>query len=578
MSAPSTKQRLWQIAAVVAAMVACWVWFAFGATYTIYAKEQLVLFVADWAAVSEYLARPAVIASIVGDYLTQFYLLIGGGATILTVVMFALWGGCRAALKRFGASGSTATMWALLPVAAEVALNSHVEYPLSMSLAAVAAEWSFVAWNKMRGGALKYVIATAWSAALYWAVGAHALMFVLLGAAWACKEQRWCWGAAIVGVGVAAVATIGRLMYLPVSQAFCYPIIEHYALQNCNVYLLTEASILVAVIVSLFAARGRAWLGAVASVAMAVVGVTTIFDRTQEYWLGMSCEAYFNRYDRVLERAERNWEHQSYVASYYTNLALAKRGELGERLTEFYQPLTYGLLLDVDEKSPYGYVIAASDATMTMGDLAEAQRAALLAMTFTPNQRSSRVAKRLVELAILLNERELAEKYLWQLERTALHKGWARSHRAILDEGSERVAQQRLNLVTEDGFVGANNWYPALYALVEANGENRIAVDYLLTMHLLRKDRQRFVADYERYFYPHWGAHPPKMYQQALMIAFDNEQELVAAIERYHISPEVQRECVEYSRIYAQERGRGEALQQRFGRTYWFYCNYAQMN
>ena len=71
---------------------------------------------------------------------------------------------------------------------------------------------------------------------------------------------------------------------------------------------------------------------------------------------------------------------------------------------------------------------------------------------------------------------------------------------------------------------------------------------------------------------------PPKIYQQALMIAFKNESELVGAIDRYHISPEVQRECIEYSHIYVAEQGRGEALQERFGRTYWFYCNYAQMN
>jgi hypothetical protein len=148
----------------------------------------------------------------------------------------------------------------------------------------------------------------------------------------------------------------------------------------------------------------------------------------------------------------------------------------------------------------------------------------------------------------------------------------------MLAEGSEQIDTERTKLVKEDGFVGANNWYPALYALVEANGENRMAVDYLLSMHLLRKDRQRFVTDYERYFYPQWGATPPKIYQQALMMAFDNENELRTAIERYHISAEVQRDCIDYSRIFVTERGRGEALQERFGRTYWFYCNYAQMN
>lgn len=569
-----TKQQLWlQVMMVAVAMTTGWCWFAFGVPYTLYTKEQLVLFVADWAAVAEYLGRPAILSSIVGDYLTQFYLLIGGAATILSLFMLLLWWGTRTALKRFGAGTLSATACALLPVAAEVALNCYVEYPLSMTIAAVVAVWSFVAWTKMREGASKYIIAALSIVALYWLVGAHTAIFVLGCVAWAWKEGRRVWSVVMPAVAAGAVALWGELLYLPLSQSFCYPLIENYMLQHCSVFLITEA----AFVVALVGARGRAWLGALVATLMAVVGVAMITDRTQEYWLGMSCEAYFNRFDRVLERAEANWEYQSYVASYYTNLALAQRNELGERLTEYYQPSTYGLMLDVDEGAGYCYAIAAADATAAIGDMAEAQRATLLAMTFTPQQRSSRVAKKIVEIAMVVGDRELAEKFLWQLERTAMHKTWAAKRREVLATGSAALDVERAKLVSGDGFVGANDWYPALYALVEANGANRMAVEYLLSMHLLRKDRERFVADYERYFYPYWGAMPPKIYQQALMMAFENESELVAAVNRYHISPEVQRECIEYSRIYVAEQGRGEALQERFGRTYWFYCNYAQM-
>ena len=570
---PTRAQRWLQVIMVAVAMAAGWCWFAFGVPYTLYTKEQLVLFVADMAAVSEYLSRPALIASILGDYLTQFYLLIGGAATILTLFMLLLWCGARRVLRGFGASPLAATAWALLPVATEVALNGYLEYPLSMTVASVMAVWTLAAWMCLREGTVKYIVAFVLVAVIYWLAGAHVAIFALGAALWMWREQHRVLGVLMLAVSSVVGAIIGVAFYLPISQAYCYPLIENYMLQNCYVFLATEAAFVVAIV----AARSRAWLGALATAVVAVVGVLTIVDRTQEYWLGMSCEAYFNRYDRVMERAEENWEHKSYVASYYTNLALAMRGELGEHLTDYYQPLTYGLLLDVDEKSGYCYAMAAADATAAIGDMAEAQRATLLAMTFTPHQRSSRVAKKIVDIAIVVGNRELAEKFLWQLERTAMHKRWAAKRRELLAVGSEVIDAEREKLVKEDGFVGANNWYPALYALVEANGENRMAVDYLLSMHLLRKDRERFVTDYERYFYPNWGSVPPKVYQQALMMSFDNERELNTAIERYCISPEVQRECVEYSRIYVKAQGRGEVLQQRFGRTYWFYCNYAQM-
>ena len=575
MKASTTKWRFWQVAIVVVAMATCWCWFAFGAPYTLYTKEQLVLFVADCTAVLDYFARPAVLSSIVGDYLTQFYLLICGGATILTIVAALLWWGVRSALRRFDVPSQNATVWALLPVVAEVALNCHVEYPLAMTLGAVAATWSFVAWARMGDGVCKWLLAMLLAVVLYWAVGAHAMMFVVLSVAWLCRQRRWGWALTLMLLAVVAEMVVGRMLYLPASQAYCYPLIENYMFQHCQLFLLTEAAVVVALI---GIGIRRAWIGALVVVMASIAGVAAIFDDTMEYWLGMSCEYYFNRKERILERADENWERKSYVATYYTNLVLAERGELGEYLTENYQPATYGLLLDVDESSGYCYAMAAADATAAIGDMAEAQRATLLAMTFSPHQRSSRVAKKMVEIAMTVGDKELAEKFLWQLERTALHREWAAKRRAELMSGAVPSDEVRANLVEKDGFVGANNWYPALYALVEANGANRMAVDYLLSMHLLRKDRQRFLDDYERYFYPRWGAQPPKVYQQALMMSFDDESELMEAIERYGISAEVQRDCIDYSRIYVSAGGRGEALQERFSRTYWFYCNYAQMN
>ena len=118
-------------------------------------------------------------------------------------------------------------------------------------------------------------------------------------------------------------------------------------------------------------------------------------------------------------------------------------------------------MLDVDEKANYCYVMAAADATAAIGDMAEAQRATLLAMTFTPHQRSSRVAKKIVEIAMVVGDRELAEKFLWQLERTAMHKSWAAKRREVLAEGSAAIDVERAKLVLGNGFVGANDWYPA---------------------------------------------------------------------------------------------------------------------
>lgn len=577
MSNDGTMMERRFVAAFVAAFfVACWCLFFFVLPYTLFAKEQTSLFTSDWPSVAAYFSRPAVLTSLAGDYLTQFYLLVGGGATLLAASLLLLWRGVLSALRRFGA-GPAAALWALLPVAAEALLSAHIEYPLSMSLGAACAVWCFVVWSRRAAWRSAAIVVPV----LYLLAGAHCLLFAVTAAAYLATGRRWAGVAAVAAVYAAVPAIAGPLFRLTVAQSYFYPLIECYLLRDCSSFLLVEAAMMLAV-AAVFVRRCPAWAAAATVAIAAAAGGMCGVNLRSEYAYGISSEAYFGHWDRVEKMAGRNWKYKTYLGSYYSAMALARKDSLGERLTEFYQPSSNALLLPADEKSDYTYVMASCDALSMIGDMANAQRAALLAMMQMPRQQSSRVMRSLADMAIVAGEYGLADKFLRRLEHTALHRRWAESRRRLIADSeavaaTPWVAERRARLVRRDTLLSANDRFAALYALAEADGGNRAAVEYLLSYHLLNKDLKRFKTDYDRYFYPRFGGCPPTVFQQALLMCIEREEDYAPTVERYRIEHSVQRDCFDYLDAYAQSGGDGAPLMPRFGRSYWFYYYYAQM-
>lgn len=573
----------WTLLGVALFFVVCWCWFFFVAPYTLYTKEQLTLWVADRAAWLAVFERPAWLTVPLGDFLTQFYMVIGGGATLLTLVLLLLWRGGVSLLRRMGAGRNAAWIWALLPTAAEWALNCHVEYPLAMTLGAAAAMWTAAGWARIGNAAWRLVAALVLTVVVYLLVGAHYLLFTVAAATVLVSKREWWQAIIVVAVAAAVPVLLHSCFLLTAEQALFYPLIEGYMLQNMWCYLATEAALLVAILFGAAVVRLKAWIGYAVTAAALAGMLWTGFDARTEYMLRMSSEAYFNRWDRVLAAADRNWDYKSYVGSYYTDLALAREGRLGDELMKYYQPASNALLLAINEKSGYIYAMAGCDAQIEMGDLAQAQHTAMLAMTFTPRQRSSRVARRLAEIAIIAGDYELADKFLRQLEYGLFHRRWAAERRRLLaDEellsAQPEVAVKRSLLSRSDTLFSPNDWFRSLYNLLESNPSNRMARDYLMCYHLLNKDMRRFKADYDRYCFADAArAGIPKYYEQALVMCLGAEPDAVEQYVRYGVSEATYAECLDYLAAYERAGGDGRQLMERFGDSYWFYYYYAQI-
>lgn len=560
--------------------ITCWIFFFRLYPYHLHYKEQITLCVLQPDFLQTYLQKPAFLAEICGDYLTQFFLWTGGGGSILTLTFLLTWLGLRTALVRIGITRHT-SLWALLPITAEWALSCHLEYPLSMPLGLMSSVWAFILPTWSRSPRTRGILHTVMLIILYCIIGAHFFAYALLAIIYECRHSYNRLLPLFLLIIAILIPIGGSYFYfLTPWQAYFYPLINNYMLRQPFAFLLTEFFLLLSILPACITRLDKQWIALPAVLVLIAITLSKTYNAPEEKTLAFTSEAYFGHWDKVVQLNKDN-AYPTYLSAYYTNLAYARQGKLCEELMQHYQPAFHGLFLQISESTGYIYAMASPDALMECGDMAQAQHSAMLAMTFTPHQRSSRMMRRLAEIAIINEDYAVAKKYLRMLSHTSLHRKWAEERLEIINSGQcdsiPYWTGKRRMLPQQDTLFSANQWRTSLANLIESNPQNKMATDYLLCFHLLNKDLEHFKKDYDRYYYPTFGLLPPRLYQEALIACMDEKESPQEQLKHYRISAEVYKDCLRYLSIHEEAEGDGRALEKRFGKTYWFYYYYAQL-
>jgi hypothetical protein len=558
-------QFLW----IILAALCCWAFFFFVYPYHLFTKEQTSLFSTAPSFLRTFFDKPAFFSEIAGGWLTQFFFYRGGGPTVITLLLVILYIGIWLSFKKIGVSRSM--IWAAVPCVIEAALSCNIEYPLSMTFGSVVAVWFFLLCsligNKVAGMAVDFLLAIL----LYPAIGVSSFLFGILSSLkYFSRKQFVAFALCIVLCALAPLAWSG-LFLMPPAQAYCYPIVTGYMYRNVYMFLAMPGSVCLAFIISCFTSHiAFPSVAAVLSLA-ACLWLSADFDN--EYLYGISSEAYFGNWDKVIAMSARNEKIHRYVPAYYANLAYAKRGTLPDSLLFRYQPGYHAFFIPVSSSSGYLNDMISIDALVECRDLAQAQHSAIVAMNSTPHQRSSRVAREMVEMSFKTGSYDLAEKMSRILEGSFPHRKWAREALDILKEGKPAPLAE-----PSDTLFTFNSWPDALRTLVASDPYNHSALDYLLCFDLLNKDVDSFKADYDSMYLPVWGKGvPPELYQEALVMILSREEDPIPLFSKYHISKAVYDRCVDYSTIFAKNQGKMEAIPESFRKSYWFYLNYAQI-
>ena len=253
-----------------------------------------------------------------------------------------------------------------------------------------------------------------------------------------------------------------------------------------------------------------------------------------------------------------------------TNLALGMSGQLGERLFDYYQNGTQGLVPPFERN--FASILLTGEVYWQLGLVNNAQQFAFEAMEAIPNYaKSCRAVKRLAETNLVNGEYAVARKYLQMLQKTLAYHQWAERTLPLL--GNEkainehpvygRLRQMRL----KDDFLFSERELDKIFGqLVMHNQRNGLALQYLLAAPLLNRDVNTFM-NYMIYVDGLHLGYRPRSCQEAVVFAYAQRKQRPP---QGYVSDMVLRQFGEYVNIYSQG-GKDAPQLTRFKNTAWYY-------
>ncbi len=544
--------------------------------YHLFFKEQIQLFLYTSDYFLAYFNKPAWLASYTGDYLTQFFYLRGGGAVVLSLLFCLEWLRGSFVIKRISAT-KKATIWGLFPVGIDWILHCDLLHRVSVSVGFIAVLILFLIYVTISNRWLSIAAGLIMAFIGYWLVGSSFLVFPFLIVAYEWEKGKFSllkW-LLIGGVAFSIPLVLRHFYLLTINQAYIYPAIN---LQS----MLLPASLIFTLMGAFFLKRFEVIYPGIIDailfftfIILMYFGIRANANFNLEKILSLDSEFYFGNTDRVIELSQK-YNLKSRNATYFTNMALAKKGVLPEYLLDFYQPGSYGLILPVMPDENWQSIFMSNEVFFLMGDMNLAQHSAMLGNTFSPYQRSSRMIKRLAEINLINGDTAASGKYLRILSKTMFHKKWAKS-RQLMNHAAvptKWLSEKRKQIPHSDTLRKSNDQLASLRFLVQQNPQNTIALDYLLCHYLLDKDLKSFKIAYDQYA-RQIDRPVPKVYGETLLIQLFASKASGEEAAGYSINPQKMKDFIAYTKLYEQTNGDMNALKEQFGQSYWFYYHFA---
>ena len=419
--------------------------------YHFFIQEQNCVFIFSRQSVAEYFGQNAWLVRLTGDFLTQFFYYLYAGPAITSAIILAVAVECHRCLKKI--IGDTASFAAT--VMAEVFLffvvfnnGFKIDFLLTVIVGALAADIYSSIFKKRRCWTAVAVIAI-----LYYLAGFAQIVFAGFCALMMLREKR-----------------LADLLIVS-AVALVIPIFGHRFFQTTY-------------------ARNLVYPG---------FCTPALPDSHAELSYAIATEYYFRHFDKVEQLALRQDTMTAQSGIYY-NMVQAQRGLLPDKILEQKVP-ELGTLVHIDQNSPTEAVCLMNDFYFLIGDMAMAERAAIMASVFSPDNRNVKMLKRLCEINLVTGDTAVALKYVRILEKTLLYKDWAQKHNPYLLDAdvAKEIAEKRKFLNRSKNIRLNDDCREILIELLESNPDNIIALDYLLCTDLILGQRQTFKADYYKY-------------------------------------------------------------------------------
>lgn len=188
------------------------------------------------------------------------------------------------------------------------------------------------------------------------------------------------------------------------------------------------------------------------------------------------------------------------------------------------------------------------------------------------------ILRRMALIHIALTNLPTARIYLNALTRVPFHATWARAYLARLDAdpllvADAEVSRLRRFMLRKDSVQLVWSPQEVLTLLLEANAQNRMAFEYLMTCHLLTKDLNSFARDLQRWVGATGGALGP-LWEEALVLAA-HQPDAPPALRQHPVSPAVHQRLAHVLQVLQECGGDEQAAARRLepdhGQSYFYY-------
>ena len=503
-------------------------------------QEQYQMFLFDTNYFLERIVLPGGLADYISEFLVQFYYMPVLGGTIIALLLMSIQAISWGLMRQYG-------MKAVFPgyllsfVPSIVLWCAMGDQNLLLSFVVALSGALLMGWihNRFHNRLVKVVFELVSTALVYWFLGPVVFLYaaLMIGDTLMKGKQN---GHILSSLGYSACLLILTVAWiLLTTQSLQYPLYRIFSGLNYYRYPGTVSplplGVMIWTVVVVFFGMvpdGHAWIKKLqqSKVVMALAyvlvivaswfGIKASFDAMTYDLIDYDFLVRTEQWDKIIEKAEKKPATTPLGVS-CVNLALSQKGQLADRLFEFYQNGGEGLFptFTRDMISP----VSTAEIFFRLGMVNDAERYMFEAQEAIPNYRkSARLTRRIIECEIINGNYQVAAKLLRRLQKTLFYSNWANQTMALL--GNEKAINRhpvygklRKYREKKQDFLFSDQEMDQMLGLLFLNdNHNKMAYEYLVCYELLQRDMEKFMQYYPLGRFVGYD-HIPRSFQEILI-------------------------------------------------------------
>jgi hypothetical protein len=559
-------------------MYLCFVmyWYLFLNRYqTLFFREQAQLFQFSWAYFMQYLSLPAGITGYAASFLIQFFHYPAVGACIYFAIFFALYKTFQTVLRKYSLFENSQFIPAL-PSLLFLPVSAHIQFDPAWQLSLIPALAGFTLLTAVAEKKFYYLYIPALVALLYLFAGSNIIITTVLFVFYSLTRREKKWKPCLLSVAATILVSLFFLhfVYLTSFREACFrytPFREgkpqglfvFHAVSWLSVLLIPPVGMLFRKI--RIRAGGYKYLFMDAGLFVIAAGVILKhYNPNMENVLKMIYYAENRQWEKILDVSVKM--PAGPFSCFYANMALQKKGELGERMFHYSQIGLPGLFISSEDMISCCLM---SDLYYQMGVFNESRRYAFESMvSFSGVKEISLLSmKRLVSCAILQKNAPLVSKYGGILARTLFYRDYVHEHK---DDRAEEHLSGTGNAVNVFG-------KSLLVSILENNPRHKMAFEYLMAYYMLDGDYESAKNCFDTWYSNFDYTHIPTHYAE-LLILYNHISRSPdeAFFEKYPVPEEMRESFGRMNMLLATKRNSDiiHMLENQFKHTYWYYIQF----